>query len=254
MGLDLMADPGTTEVTQADQRETFVCRFGVGDPHGLHSGVWRVWAGKRRADVYIAARGVAGLMKTSIHASGVRYSGLTSQYVASLKIEGQLPPGQSRHFDAWEGGRDLSSAVSLEYCIRFPTSGLRANDIRQEYDGKDVTWLPAAPPDRCVDVAVLLGPTCETQGWPRANAVRTELLKEGRLADGRRIWLVYFVTQFPRITNLPAMATTLRNKFSGDLRTRLNDEPGLRLLLGYEGDDGDHGCIDMAADTLLPLV
>jgi hypothetical protein len=54
--------------------------FGVGKPDGNHSMVWKVWGGRKTADLYIAARSMGGEMKASLHASGKRHVGLTSEY------------------------------------------------------------------------------------------------------------------------------------------------------------------------------
>jgi hypothetical protein len=77
--------------------------FGVGKPDGDHSMVWKVWGARKTADLYVAARSMGGEMKASIHASGKRHVGLTSEYVRSLESR-QSWHGGSRHYDSWEGG------------------------------------------------------------------------------------------------------------------------------------------------------
>ena len=66
----------------------FECWFGVGQPDGDHSMVWKIWAARKTADLYIAARSMGGAMKASLHASGKRNVGLTSEYVPAP--EGQV--------------------------------------------------------------------------------------------------------------------------------------------------------------------
>jgi transposase len=69
----------------------FECWFGVGQPDGDHSMVWKIWAARKTADLYIAARSMGGAMKASLHASGKRNVGLTSEYVRSLELVSSRP-------------------------------------------------------------------------------------------------------------------------------------------------------------------
>jgi hypothetical protein len=42
----------------------------VGSPDGPKSGVWRIWVGKGKSDVYVAVRSYTGILKVSLHESG----------------------------------------------------------------------------------------------------------------------------------------------------------------------------------------
>jgi len=44
-------------------------RFAVGSRAGPRSSAWRIWSAKNSADVYLAARAVAGVQKISLHES-----------------------------------------------------------------------------------------------------------------------------------------------------------------------------------------
>jgi hypothetical protein len=43
----------------------FEFRFGVGKPDFSHSMVWKVWSGRKTADLYITARPIGGAVKVS---------------------------------------------------------------------------------------------------------------------------------------------------------------------------------------------
>jgi hypothetical protein len=52
--------------------------------------------------------------------------------------------------------------------------------------------LPVPTEQESVEVAVLLGPIGPNDGYPCYNETPTRLLSEGRLSDGRRVWVVYY--------------------------------------------------------------
>jgi hypothetical protein len=84
----------------------FDCKFGVGQPDGCHSMVWKVWAAKNTDDVFITARWEGGRIKATLHEPRPRlrperHVGLTGEYVKVLKSS-QL------------AGADISSAGRVE--------------------------------------------------------------------------------------------------------------------------------------------
>lgn len=83
-----------------------VVRFAIGQP-GLRSSVWRVWAGRKSSDVYIAAREAAGVQKFSLHESGRWRYAYTSEAVGE-----QIPEDVDRAIDKWDR-RDFDEAGRL---------------------------------------------------------------------------------------------------------------------------------------------
>jgi len=112
----------------------FECWFGVGQPDGHHSMVWKIWAARKTADLYIAARSMGGAMKASLHASGKRNVGLTSEYVRSLESR-QSWHGGSRHYDSWEAATKLAPALRWNsYC------GFRQRNCGRSHSPNEI-WL-----------------------------------------------------------------------------------------------------------------
>jgi hypothetical protein len=66
---------------------------------------------------HVAARSMGGAMKASLHASGKRYVGFTSEYIRSLESR-QSWHGGSRHYDRWEGGTELAPGMTLEFLFK----------------------------------------------------------------------------------------------------------------------------------------
>jgi hypothetical protein len=58
----------------------------------------------------------------------------------------------------------------------------------------DTALLPVPSEHEAVEVAGLLGPTGPTRDYPRCKDVTTHLLSEGRLSNGRWVWIVYYTT------------------------------------------------------------
>lgn len=69
-----------------------VIRFGVGSPETRCSGVYRVWGADgaktstRPSDLYLGARALGGVLKTSLHESGEWRTGYTVDAVESEKV------------------------------------------------------------------------------------------------------------------------------------------------------------------------
>lgn len=57
--------------------------------------------------------------------------------------------------------------------------------------GNDVKLLSPPAPTQTLILAVFIGPKAEAEGYPQASDAKTHLLEDGRLCDGRRIWLTY---------------------------------------------------------------
>jgi hypothetical protein len=172
------------------KRREFECQFGIGQPDGNHSMVWKVWANRRKADVYVTARAMGHALKASIHAGAARQFGFTREYVAEALARKEWQGG-SRHYDRWVGGYPLEQGASLEFAIRFPTSELRAFPLREQ-DLKNTVWLSPAPETEAVEVQLIFLPleALRRGAQPAFTDESTELVCTGRLVDGRHVWLV----------------------------------------------------------------
>jgi hypothetical protein len=171
--------------------KNFVSRFAVGADGGARSLVWRVWADKP-ADLYCGVRSATGELKSSIHAprppehpNWERKWGFGRDAKTDVAKTAKADGGP--HKLRWTGVQ-IGPEVSLEWRIIFKGSSLRSEPL--PVDDK-VLLLPVPAPHQQLEVVVMLGPKVETVGFPRAGGLETHLVEEGRLPDGRRVWLLY---------------------------------------------------------------
>jgi len=74
-------------------------RFAVGNPKGLTSNSWRVWA-EKKCELYIACRDNFKETKVSLHASGRWRMGYTTEAIA--KNPSLVSPGDDRAWEIWD--------------------------------------------------------------------------------------------------------------------------------------------------------
>jgi hypothetical protein len=160
------------------RQRPFECRFGVGNPDGKHSLVWKVWASRNTPDVYVTARSMGGAMKASIHASGERHVGLTKEHARDKNI---------RHYDHWFGGQALAGGISLEFLIQIPTVELRSFPLRESDLKDNVVWLQPAPELQIKEIGILiLSPDVRP-----TTRDREQLIAAGVLSDSRQVWVTW---------------------------------------------------------------
>jgi hypothetical protein len=219
------------------KQRPFECRFGVGDPDGKHSLVWWVGASRNTADFYVTTRAMGGRMKASIHASGHRHIGLTSDYAQDKN---------TRHFDRWLGGyKRKEGGPSLEFQVRIPTAELRSFPLR-ERDKKNVVWLPPAPESQAIAVALFfLAPDLSLvpdEGWPR-------LICAGTLADSRKVCLWGAHVPDEPLNNQAEVFQDYRKKLesAGIVPSSLDDS--VRLVVGTNYG-GVRGWTEMALSSI----
>lgn len=126
-------------------------RVCVGDRHGPHSSVWRVWANRNTSDVYIAARDIATVQKWSLHESGDwRNQWETRQYAMHVS------KSEDRVIDRWTQPAELED---IGWTQGFHIT-VRTEDLVDYGDGDDlpasIIWLPAPPADRYLTIHVMI--------------------------------------------------------------------------------------------------
>jgi hypothetical protein len=140
MFLRVTLPDGTYEdlvLEQADPRRPI--RLAVGEPR-RRSSIWRVWANRNNADVYIAARVFGGIQKFSLHASGDwRYQWTSTQYATEFGADNRI-------IDQWTRPADRAHGHTTGLSIWVPHGHL--DDV--EDDGEDgleddVFFVPEAP-------------------------------------------------------------------------------------------------------------
>jgi hypothetical protein len=128
-------------------------------------------------------------MKASLHASGKRNVGLTSEYVQFLEAR-QSWHGGSRHYDSWEEGRQFAPGITLEFLFRFPTAELRPFPLNRSDLAKKVVWLTPAPEGQVLELGLLCLPSEAPVHTELPTDGSAQVICAGRLADTRQVLLV----------------------------------------------------------------
>ncbi|WP_280195908.1 hypothetical protein [Nocardia farcinica] len=119
-------------------------RFAVGRP-GECSSVFRVWANRRKFDVYASIRTWNGFAKFSFHESGTYI-----YHLASLDHENtkwvDLPDPNSKRIRTWERPAPFVPGWTHLVTFMVPTEDVRSNPTSGFEDPEKVRWI--AKPDR----------------------------------------------------------------------------------------------------------
>ena len=161
-------------------------RFGVGDPMGRCSSVWRVWAEGRAGDVYVACRQAIGALKVSLHASGDFREAYTLPYMAQAGI----PRGERVRLQ-WSR-LDPEDGWIYAYRIKVPESELQPVD--KPRIPEETYWHRVPEPGRTTEFTVLIGPHDVEQGPYPGGHVGALFLMELRAHNSDRVALMVHET------------------------------------------------------------
>lgn len=157
----------------------FICRVAAGHSGSTLSGVWRIWAAKNQPDLYVAIRSLGGHVKATVHCPRVG--------MPTWKRHFGHVTGANRHKVSWTGAK-LDDHCTLEWKIFV--QGTALGKVPRPVSS-DVTLVRPPAEGECLVVGVIIGPLMETVGYPREQSLETHLAAEGRLSDGRRVWVTY---------------------------------------------------------------
>ena len=105
----------------------FVVRFAVGDgKHGARSSAWRIW--RKKDDIYVAPRNVAGMFKGSLHASGACHVAVTAERHAQMVSAGTA--SDRRQITTWQRRATPTDGFTKAVSILFAAEFLSQNSIR----------------------------------------------------------------------------------------------------------------------------
>lgn len=229
----------------------FEARFGISAEDGARSGAFKIWAPKKKNEVYVAQRALGGSLKGTIHLEGVgaspRHFGFTTEAVAELNKRG-APLNRSRHLVEFPG-LQVADGASIECRICIPRRGLA---IAPPPEGSEkVTWLPAPPPGTMLNFFLMLAPADATIDWPDLRAAEMHKFVDGRLADGRQVSVIFSETSDEEIT--PAV-NDLRAKLTNDgARLASENQHTHRTLLFDVHPKGYLMIADIAAREVMPI-
>ncbi len=201
-------------------------RFAVGEPGGVRSVVWRAW--HSGSDVYVATRGLGGVLKASLHRAGDYYAGFTSEYAPEARARGMLAPGKSRQTLSWVG-RPLNEDLTFLMRMLIPGSQLvTLGDPR--LSSKRTEWIPSPPAGQDTEVSVFIGrPGILFPQWPGTRSMQTHPVGRFILPSGSFCHVVW------RHTNeLTSWAEEQIAEIRGGARSSLG-EPGLGTFGSLSG-------------------
>jgi hypothetical protein len=119
-------------------------RFAVGQPNGLTSNSWGLWANKK-GDIYIVCRDNFKETKVSLHASGRWRMGFTTESLA--KNPNLVPLEKNRAWEVWDKPPPQLPNVTIAFRLFFPTSELAVSpEQRQPEQWREVVFIEPAPP------------------------------------------------------------------------------------------------------------
>lgn len=218
----------------------FVCRFAVGQDNLAYSGIWRVWTARNQPDLYLAVETISGEMKATVHCPRPPHSSWERHYSFPKEASGPVAEAAKKdggpHRLRWTGCA-VAPDCTLEYRVIFRGKSLEQSGTTVR---ADTALLPIPTEQEYVEVAVLLGPAAETVGYPREKDTPTHLLSEGRLSNGRRVWIVYCMKLIALEKNKPPQQHSLDTaKSYMDPTVDLSNTPMRGALIGRpEPDDG----------------
>ena len=219
-----------------------ISKFAAGKKAGATSGVWRLWAAKNQPDLYLAIDGLGGI-KATVHCPRISKStwarnwgfAYGTKYEVAKLVSAVQP---SRHKLSWPGAK-LASDVTLEWRVFISGGGLRRTPITV---GNDVKLLSPPAPTQTLVLSVFIGPKVQTEGYPQASDAKPHLLADGRLCDGRRVWLTYCYVQTRTIRT---QRRTLIGRAFGSIDEVYKQIDNLRVVAPAINSDGSLAFFDM---------
>lgn len=214
-------------------KNVFNLRFGVKRSDGYISSIWRLWA-TRHADVYLAVKSQAGVMKYSFHRSGICRSAFTKEHGIPRALSDRAMFKWRREQTPVQGVNEASRVA----WIAFPTDYLSREASKEK---KKVTWVDAAPSGGVTHIE--LAYTAETEQSVR-KAFRSKesrnLVRYVSLPTGEALIVVYYHGLWEN-TDLTSPAS--KDSIFPDLAFSASDPDDtgrpVRILFGKPPMDGD---------------
>jgi len=215
--------------------------FCVGEPNGIRSSIWKVWAPENKADLYLTAHSLGKFFKASFHigpGSGERHYGFVDQGVAArYDHEGE------RHFTKWyQPGNTSHQDFSVEFRLIFPISSLKTFP-QTTLRTPQIRWVPLNSDATDVEILLIVGPALSNGSWPGKSGNGSRFLASDYLSDGRMVWLVYVYNFSKRSIQIPkskASEDSFQKLFETGVEvSRQDPNANLRMILGpATGEDG----------------
>lgn len=225
-------------------------RFAVGAPDGAQGSVYTLRGidGTVRpdgpSDLYLAARSLRGLFKTSLHATGQWHSAFTAEAVGAGRV--QIPPGADRKVTGWERPAMVARGFTIAYSIATPSSELRTT--RERDHGAGVHWIPDPGPGLVIQFYVLLfDPVLDTaSAFGLGGQQDRKILDQFQLPNGEAVCVMSRKAPFDDGTVKLIRDTAGRLTVSAPDGGILDPMDRVRSTLIMEMPDGGEALIDVA--------
>lgn len=253
VGGGLIADPERLQRAASAVRigrETNGIRFGVGEPEGVHSSVWRVWMNNRRDDVYISARSLASELKVSLH-EGFWYFGFTDKHIHSGSS--LVPAGADRKIRVWDRPDEFGAGWTRAFTVIVPAS--EVVDSPAPYAGREAVWLPKPAKDEAVHFTVLLSEPDSARGrrgYPSAEGFdhATEFVTRLEMTTGEQLWVLSHIATMTdaEAADVEQVRATIKEKGRQTLLKRASQNPRFapRAIVFRESADGVASFVDVS--------
>jgi hypothetical protein len=216
-------------------------RFAVGSRAGPRSSAWRIWSAKNSADVYLAARAVAGVQKISLHESG----SWSYSYVSEEKAAPFIAPGASWHVDIWQSPPEFGEGWRRGFAVIVPWTELR---VWPEVEEGAIEFAPHPEHGHWAIIEIVLGAAGTT-----TSLVFDEMYALGslELVDGTEVKVI--ARRHRPTSEEAALLTVQREQViqalvqSPEAIARLKERKGiLRAAVYGELQDGTRAWIELA--------
>lgn len=220
-----------------------IIRFGISDGMGNRAATWRLWTPSGKSDVYLACRGLGGILKASLHESG-RWHVAYSQTEFEEHVQGAILTQKDRFLDKWPRPKPFAANATLAFRIVTPHSALITPIGLSD---KSVTWIPNCPPQQATEVDIVIIPNnMPDDSWPGQNKMETKPIGSLTLANREVVWLVHRVVEIPDLSSVVGGQGTF---YRGRTREDLKNAEYLRALVFGEEPDGSRVIYDCAVTS-----
>lgn len=156
-------------------------RFGLGTDEGQYSMVWRAWA--QGDEIYLAPRGMANLVKLSVHSSGVWRWAWTEKSVLAQQVSGD------RAHIKWHKPPPYIPGWTVGPTVLWPYAPVEGWGVDPPETDKLVHWLDPPAKGRKVSVNLILGERGLTPARDLAEEKHMPVIAEFKLRSRGIVWV-----------------------------------------------------------------
>lgn len=213
-------------------------RFAVGSPEEYRSAIWRLWV--QGNDVYLAARFLTGLMKLSLHQSGIWRLAWTEQ--SGVRAKGSTDRVQTR----WQRPPEFRPGWTQGPAVIIPNSGIQKPFRHSsDEDTTRVVWSPTPKPGHELRFTVLFANSkAPADSWQTVLRVGDAYLGKLNLKNGDKVVLCRreLVMQYKQISFVIPFVQDMHINYPAEVP----EVYGASVNFAGTDDEGHPYLVDMA--------